>query len=335
LEYLDKQYYFYNLDEKYRKILKLKVKIVNIYLDISSKSLTNYNLLYSVKRNKYIYLQKFNFNKFINEVEIIPYTKILVNEGFADDSLNQAYKFSSFAQIDQNSFIICNKSFILYFERFGNISILRHKISIQFLNTPLYVNNLNEILLISSELFIYRIKVAFKENNAFNSIFQDLTLNFNNQKYLDLLETIKIITYYNIEIDKIELKDLKNHMRNIFLEYDIFSYVENLNNILNEENVVFFINHNMGNSKLNIVILFCFIFEVRDFITKILNCLLNCEEGIQLEENLNFILFFEYLSEFIRDFFKDFKSIDTNRLLQDLFKDSFKENCLLGNLLAN
>jgi hypothetical protein len=75
------------------------------------------------------------------------------------------------------------------------------------------VNSVNDdILIISSEIYMYKVSLQEKNINSYYSMFKDLTLNFNDEKYNELREILKIIIYYNIKLDEMKFEDLKNVM---------------------------------------------------------------------------------------------------------------------------
>lgn len=341
LEYIKNNYFIYHLELGYSQLIKTKNEIKYFLYDITSKSLQHDNIIL-VMNNKI--LKKFNFNKFtkINNIEF--YTKTNVEL----ENLNDKSNFSSFSEFNNNHFIIMTKNYFYLLEKFQNTSILIQTIDISFTLNPYFFkfkipnSKEDEFYLISSEFYIYRIKICDKNNESF-SIFKDLSLNFNNEKYFRLLETLKIIIYFNLEIDKLEFSKLKIYMNNIFQEYDIFSYVENLNSVLSEENIVFFITHNLNSSKLQVIFLFCLIFENCEFLKNVLklinsngtNLKNEIENNYDLSNNLFLTTFIQFILEFYQDFFS-FKNNQSNNsipipiLIYEFFSKCFEqENNLL------
>jgi len=155
--------------------------------------------------------------------------------------------------------------------------------------TSYWTTNKDYFYLLSSNKFIY--KLSLKSNtrsNEFLPIFKDITLNFNNNKYIELLKSLKIIILYNLEIQRIPFKSLQNHMKSIFHEYDIYSYIENIQEILSYENIIFFINYNFNSSKIYVIILFCLVFDRADFMRKFFNLLLNLDNVGSISGNCPF-----------------------------------------------
>ena len=58
-------------------------------------------------------------------------------------------------------------------------------------------------------------------------------------------------------------------IKNIFEEYDIIVSIENLMQVLNKENVVFFLNYNLSSYKLHVMMVYCFLMNSYGLIHKI------------------------------------------------------------------
>ncbi len=266
---------------------------------------------------------KNNFNEFINE-----------NTINCNKSFSSIISINSFREFESSYFALIVNNNIYLFEKFEKQSILIQTSDISFMENsfPLNLsftnyeienfkssNNTNNVInnhlnkdyyisdskdyfyILSSNKFLYKINLKNRSNNnEYLPIFKDITLNFNNNKYIELLKSLKIIILYNLEIQKIEFKDLKKYMKNIFHQYDIYSYVENIQDVLSFENVIFFINYNFNSSKIYVVILFCLIFDKFLFLRKIFNLLLSMDNYINFsteKKDLNGLIVSEYNSK--------------------------------------
>jgi hypothetical protein len=98
-----------------------------------------------------------------------------------------------------------------------------------------------------------------------------------------------------MEIEGIKLTDMKNCTKEIFNQYDIYTYVENLSHVLNEENIHFFLSYNLKNYKLLAVFIFCIINENFKFLKNIFKLIVfnSCNKSEKsFKENLTFISYF-------------------------------------------
>jgi len=329
----------------------------------------------------------------IKESEIISaqnYTKALKTEKMLKLGDFQTLYSNSFIEFENSYFaLICNNNIFL-FEKFENQSILIQNFDIAFMDNPFPLNlnftnyqienfhyyckdngfsssypNLNKdafisidkdyFYFLSSRKFIYKISLKSKNSeNDYLPIFKDITLNFNNSKYVELLKSVKILILYNLEIRKIPFYDLKKFMKNIFHEYDIYSYIENIQDILSYENIIFFINYNFNSSKIYVIILFCMIFEKYNFIRSLFNLLLNMEyymnfnsdkkdikylidekeiiqpqkEGIfdsdflveHFDLNKEFVIYILCILDFLKEFSLEFENVNFSLIINEFFK---------------
>ena len=114
-------------------------------------------------------------------------------------------------------------------------------------------------------------------------------------------------------------------MNNIFEEYDIFSYVQNLTDILNEEKVIFFLSHNLQTSKLYIVFIYSVIYDNFSLLKKIFFYLKVCSLN---NDDFHYITYLILFIDFLTNFFKDFQSLSENffMFIEDILKKIFDEN---------
>jgi hypothetical protein len=205
-------------------------------------------------------------------------------------------------------------------------------------------------------------------SNEYLPIFKDITLNFNNNKYIELLKSLKILILFNLEIQKIPFSDLQKYMKSIFHEYDIYSYIENIQYILNYENIIFFINYNFNSSKIYVIILFCILFEKHDFMRNIFSLLLNldnymsfsaekkdlhgllCDQSIEgnkqneafnqaeffaenFDLNKEFVFYLTCILDFLKEFSFEFENFDflasVKLFFVKVFNDSNEKNMKL------
>lgn len=388
LEYLSHKFFFYNLEENYHQIITTKYEVIDVFLDLTNKSLQSHNIILLIldKQSKgktcTFHLKKFNFNKFYCKDQITYFTKIsgsfnsnekIKNLFLSNDrnrnnmslySLNSYFEFSDKSNSTNLHFLLIKKNYIYLFEKFSHCSIITHSLDINFTSLPYPIVVNSKFYIVSSEKFIYKLELTLKNNESnFYSIFKDMTLNFNNEKYNEMLEILKIILYYNLEIDNLPFLEVKNYMRNIFEEYDIFSYVESLTHSLNSENVVLFLSYNLNNSKLFVIFLYCLIFENYKFVTDLFIFIIESKKE-EYDDNFHYInsnnldlsiskksrvyttdlQFIAYLclfEDFVFNFFKEFPKMDLKDFMIQLnlkiFDNDYFKNFLetINNYLAN
>lgn len=262
-----------------------------------------------------------NFRK-INDIAVQNFKCFNINKHLIPENISSIEIFNTFIEFDNSYFALKMKSLIFLFEKFEKHAFLVHTYDISFMENPFPINliftnyevenyhliqnkkNKHEKLntnkscfycterdyfyMISSEKFLYKINLKTKTaENEYLPIFKDITLNFNNNKYLNLLQTLKLLLVFNLEIQAIPFNKLKNYMKNIFHEYDIYSYLENIQDVLSYENVIFFINHNFNSSKIYVILLYCIIFDKADFIRSFLFLCLNMDDYLSNTQNFN------------------------------------------------
>ena len=84
----------------------------------------------------------------------------------------------------------------------------------------------------------------------------------------------------------------------IFNNYKISNYIENLNNSINKDNIYFFLKINLNDEILQCIIIYSLIFKEFTLFKKIFNLL-----------NLNDLIIFKiYIKSFIQNFFIDFQN---------------------------
>ena len=178
-----------------------------------------------------------------------------------------------------NILIIITKSKVLLFHYNPSPyhSTLTSTIDISFSINPYPINiktsHTNMICcFISNEHFLYQIKPTYISNEKNNlSLFSDISLNFSNDKYNECLYLIKIIILYEHQAVHKTISEIASEakIKNIFEEYDIIVSIENLMQVLNKENVVFFLNYNLSSYKLQVMMVYCFVMSSYALICKI------------------------------------------------------------------
>lgn len=180
-----------------------------------------------------------------------------------------------------NILILITKSKVLLFNYNSSplsyLSTLTSTIDISFsINPyPLSINTSYTNMIccfISNEHFIYQIKPTYISNEKNNlSLFSDISLNFSNDKYNECLYLIKIIILYEHQAVHKTISEIASDakIKNIFEEYDIIVSIENLMQVLNKENVVFFLNYNLSSYKLHVMMVYCFVMSSYALICKI------------------------------------------------------------------
>lgn len=300
----------------------LNETIVNVFYDLSpklSKSKThivfltaNYNLVklsyYNNNTKSMLHYTSLHFQS--NK----PYRDHIVSLG----KNNRCFTHYSFYEIDNFTFILFTIDSIFLFDKGITHSTLLHRINIAFSKYPfpILLNN-NDLCFISSEQFIYQVNISSKQTTSL-SLFGDLGLNFNNEKYKEMLELLKIILYYHLEIHHLSLNEITqitdNQLTLLFEQYDLHSYIENLTTIISEDNTAFFINYNLASSKLQAIIIYSFIYKNYILLNKLIRIISSNEA--------NCLLFIVFIEDVIIDFFSLFDtSIDLKSKLKEVNKN--------------
>ena len=201
-------------------------------------------------------------------------------------------RYSSYYNYNDKTYVLLSKRNIFLFETKTNQLI--SYIDISFSSSPYSIEMNSSLYFVSKENIIYRITPSKStKKSTLVSLFSDITLNITNEKYKELIELIKVLLADDAKNNKDISKD--ERIKSIFLSNDIVSYVENLSQVINKENVFFFINFNANSSKLQCIILYCVINHKYELIHKLFSLL----------SNTDYILFKEYITEFITEIFND------------------------------
>ena len=201
-------------------------------------------------------------------------------------------RYSSYYNYNDKTYVLLSKRNIFLFETKTNQLI--SYIDISFSSSPYSIEMNSSLYFVSKENIIYRITPSKStKKSTLVSLFSDITLNITNEKYKELIELIRVLLADDAKNNKDISKD--ERIKSIFLSNDIVSYVENLSQVINKENVFFFINFNANSSKLQCIILYCVINHKYELIHKLLSLL----------SNTDYILFKEYITEFITEIFND------------------------------
>ncbi len=313
LDYSNNHYFFYSPMNSNSLVFNPKYKICAFFYDLTYKILHCHTLVLVIRKSEGQYvLKKLLLKRVFDSSDIIQFTKIFSKK----EAYDSKYKYSSFYQFDSSYFTICNGHCIHLYEKFSESSILIQKIEIGFMSTPFPVIKDNRFHLLSSESFLYRLTMIEKSKASF-SIFKDLTLNFTDDKFREMMDMLKVIIYTKIEIDNIEFKDLHLYCKEFFSYYDLFSYVQNLSHILNEENVLFFLNFNLTNHKLQALFLFCVVNSNYDFLRLIFD-LLFFSVLDENQPNTQFVYYLTLFIEEIKDFLRNFPSLDYSSMSTEI-----------------
>ena len=330
--YLRNSYFVYFQKNDLKNIISTKYTILNIFLALEKTEKECYVifLLSKNSRNKDILiLEKYELNDKIDKL-VTEFTKIKSNN--IDLGYNEKYTYNSFYQFNFKHFLLLFRKKIIVFEKFEKFSIITQIIDISFTNLPFLITNSNrELILKSSGNYFYKLNLK-NNSNPVITIFNDVTLNFNNEKYVDLLDTLKVIIFYNCELKKVKLPELKHYTMDIFHSNDMYSYIGNLEQILSDENINFFLNHNFENFKFKILIIFSLINEKYSFMNKIFNLILfnknfyhkeNEEDYHDFQKNIIFQNVNIYIIEIIIDVFENVKCFNVRLIIEEFFKNIF------------
>ena len=162
----------------------------------------------------------------------------------------------------------------------------------------------NETLcFISNDKYFYKIYPSLTNseiNSNYISIFGDISLNFSNDKYTIFIRLFKILSYFLLIIQNNEFSNLKYNelIIQIFEEYEINIYTQNLIQFINNQNFSFFLNYNIESSKIKAIILYLLIYEKYDLFYKIYS----------FQNNSDLFLFKIFLKDFLYDFFDDLQA---------------------------
>ena len=331
-QYLRHSYFVYFHKNEFNNTISPKHTILNIFLGLQKTEKDSYilYLLLIHSRNKdIIILNKYELTAKIDK-SMVEFTKIRST----NLALNckEKYNYNSFYQFSFKHFLLLFKTKIIVFEKFEKFSIMTQNIDISFTNLPYLITNINsELILKSSGNYFYKLNLR-NNNNPVITIFNDVTLNFNNEKYVDLLETMKVIIFYNCEVKKLKLSELKHYTKDIFHTHDIYSYIGNLEQILMEENINFFLNHNFENFKFKILILFSLINEKYSFVNKVFALIISNknyynieseEEYHDFQKNIIFQNVIIYIIEIIIDVFENVNALSSRIIIEEFFMNIF------------
>ena len=136
-------------------------------------------------------------------------------------------------------------------------------------------------------------------------------------------------------------------MENIFHDYDLYSYVGNLIQVLNEENINFFITYSIKNYKLYTCFIYCLIHGQYNLLHKIIDILKantitdtfenanifnlkesNNNEMKQIIASMTYYSFLQVLFNFLIDYFADFDTFNIQTFLQENLYVILKDDSL-------
>ena len=325
-QYLNDSYFIYNKNNA--KIITNHCQIVNGFFSLNQK--TNKIFLLCINGDS-IFLKENELDK--HKTKLKTYTKI----SSTNINFNERYNYNSIYEFNFRHFMLFFKSKLILFEKYDKVSIIIQNVDISFSNMPILINfRGEELILKSSGNYFYKLTLTNHVNPMY-TILNEVTLNFNNDKYFDLIETLKLIIFYNCEILKHNFCDLKKIIVDIFHSNNIFSYVENLEQILSEENINFFLFHNIENHKFKTIIIFSLIHEKHNFFNKILSLVLKSktichdqdEEFINFNQNHTYQYLIIYIIEIIFEVFQKVANVNLKSLLEEFFIKIIQRSLIL------
>lgn len=286
LKYNDFHYHIENIKANQKANLVYKLKVLSFLYDLFTGDLLILSEELKISR---VILSKGKTCTLHKQINI---DKVLLNESKIQ------FKNASYYNFNNDNTILISKAKILFFDNNLNLKSMVD-ITFAFLPFPLLFDNIP--CFISNENCIYKLTPSYSNNNNSFSLFSDISLSFTNEKYKELTDLFRIVVCFAINREKQKFSNLKNDkkLKKLFEEYDLNSYVENLSQVINKENVIFFINYNLSSSKFQNVILYCIINDKIDLLRKI-GDLLKSSKSIS-----NYILYREFVLEFISDFIED------------------------------
>ena len=295
--YNENKYFYYNIINNIKFNFNFQGKIILFFYDLNNNNNNNKIVFYFLSKN--LTLTYFNDNN-INKYKLhINNNKILL-----ELNNNNNFKYNSIYKCfinNKNYLIFSIKNFFLLFNTNNNKNyklINFIEISNNYI-TFLYKNN---ICLLTKEKIIFEIKIISNKNNnnKNNQLFKNISLKENKNNYNELLIKIKILLYYEIMINKNSFNEIKKNKKilEIFNNYKISNYIENLNNSINKDNIYFFLKINLNDEILQCIIIYSLIFKEFTLFKKIFNLL-----------DLNDLIIFKiYIKSFIQNFFIDFQN---------------------------
>ena len=309
--YNENKYFYYDIKNNKKFNFNFQGKIILFFYDLNNNN-NNKIVFYFLSKNLTLtYFNDNNINKY--KLNINNNNKILL-----ELNNNNNFKYNSIYKCfinNKNYLIISIKNYFLLFNTNNNKNyklINFIEISNNYI-TFLYKNN---FCLLTKEKIIFEIKIISNKNNNNNNnnqLFKNISLKENKKNYNELIIKIKILLYYEIMINKNKFDEMNKNKKilEIFNNYKISNYIENLNNSINKDNIYFFLKINLKDEILQCIIIYCLIFKKFSLFKKIFNLL----------DLKDLIIFKIYIKSFIQKFFIDFQNNNNNINIDNIINE--------------
>ena len=285
------KYFFFNSETNNKGNLLYKQDIIGILYDLN-----NQNSIFLI--NNSFCIINFNFNKKKEEIKQIGKLQ------FLDSILKKSefdYQYSAIYLYNKETYLLFLNTKIIGLDN-KTLSYFKYiDISFSSMTIPFIYNE--TLCFISNDKYFYKIYPSLTNseiNSNYISIFGDISLNFSNDKYTIFIRLFKILSYFLLIIQNNEFSNLKDNelIIQIFEEYEINIYTQNLIQFINNQNFSFFLNYNIESSKIKAIILYLLIYEKYDLFYKIYS----------FQNNSDLFLFKIFLKDFLYDFFDDLQA---------------------------
>ena len=162
----------------------------------------------------------------------------------------------------------------------------------------------------SSSDYCYTITLIESSNDgAFPYIF---TLNLNKEKFLIIIDQLKFILYFNLTLNNKELTEIHDKLILFFESHQLASFVENLINIINKDNLNYMLQMILNDYKLPVILIFLFITNNYTTFSKLYIKFANYNKFLLemlILSNIEVLRSIEYSMKSIEKLLKDFLSL--------------------------
>ena len=287
-------FYFYRFDEKYiANFLNNSNEISNnTVINLEKNHFLILPLIeYNMKSLHYITIANKNFFLYTpNNRLTINFNNHTTLKSRLLNIYKQLYKLKIYTLLNpysnQNSLFLNDNRLIFQLETdffvINHQGILLNEYSITFTNNPLIyysngfyiksnysyyslilkespvLNTIQNSCSLNNKFDIFSNKSIYNYNNSFTPL-SKISLNFNNKKYLENLEELKILCFLNLKYKQVEFKNIKNQISNYLEETSLIIEIDNFLSFLNSKNIYYFLESNLSDGKLILLLIVSFI----------------------------------------------------------------------------